>query len=125
MHWWPSRTSEEPLKKTEYSDNTTNRSEYCRIPREKWPQHTTRHGSNPNYTPALGIVPVNHLPAENGPRLLVERISYSHQYDSRTKPNEPIRGKLHGSLVWDTLYPVTNLNGANDDGSSMPPAASP
>ncbi|XP_071963550.1 ciliary microtubule inner protein 6-like [Antedon mediterranea] len=123
-HWWPSRTSDEPLKKHEYSYSTTNRSDYGDKQSHRYQQQISRHGSNPNSRPANGIVPVTHLPPENGPRLLVEKISYNHQYNARAKPTEPIRGKLHGSLVWDTLYPVNCDDGASD-GSSMPPAVSP
>ncbi|CAJ0937487.1 unnamed protein product [Ranitomeya imitator] len=34
------------------------------------------------------------------PKLLLEEISFLHQYDSRLTPNEPIRGKRHGGFVW-------------------------
>lgn len=102
-HWWPSRTSEDPHKVPKYSQNSTNRADY-----KQWSGITSdgRHGNNPHKTATSGIVPVNHLPAQNGPRLIVERISYQHGYDSRKSPNQPQRGKLHGNFVWDVLHPV-------------------
>lgn len=45
-----------------------------------------------------GIVP---LIDERSAKGSSERISFKHQYNSRTDPNEPIRGKLHGSFVWE------------------------
>ena len=46
---------------------------------------------------ALGIVPVTELPASH---IKTERISFKHQFDARNNMRQ--RGKLHGSLVWDT-----------------------
>ncbi|XP_029449302.1 uncharacterized protein C2orf73 homolog isoform X2 [Rhinatrema bivittatum] len=41
------------------------------------------------------------------PKILQEQISFQHQYDSRTSPNEPIRGKRHGAFVWTEIKPVS------------------
>ncbi|XP_072031126.1 uncharacterized protein [Amphiura filiformis] len=103
-HWWPSRTSEEPHNIPICCESSTNRADFKKL--DKVSPSPTRHGYNPHAAPSKGIVPVNHLPAQNGPRLLVERISYQHAYDSRKPSNLPQRGKLHGNFVWDVLHPV-------------------
>ncbi|PIK58265.1 hypothetical protein BSL78_04852, partial [Apostichopus japonicus] len=102
--WWPTSSAQAPnSQKPKYSQNTTSRGDYVR--------HThlsplaTRHSSNPHNYASKGAVPVTHLPSERGPRLLVEHISYQHQYNSRQSPSLPTRGKLHGSFVWDVLHP--------------------
>ncbi|KAJ8044545.1 hypothetical protein HOLleu_07325 [Holothuria leucospilota] len=108
-NWWPSPTStEEKQKLPKHSCNTTNRGDYIR--HNAVPPLATRHSSNPNCYPSRGIVPVTRLPSDRGPRLLVEHISYQHQYNSRTTPSLPIRGKLHGSFVWDVLHPVSETS---------------
>lgn len=47
--------------------------------------------------PASGIAPGITTSTKEP---LIEKISFKHAYDSRANPNEPIRGKLHGSFVW-------------------------
>ncbi|XP_038073924.1 uncharacterized protein C2orf73 homolog [Patiria miniata] len=106
--WWKWQVGNgEVVKRTppKYSYHSTNRDQF-RTP-EKPQLGQTRHGSNPGTYASSGIVPVTRLPSEKGPRLLVEHISYDHQYNSRTNPSEPIRGKKHGSIVWDCLHPVS------------------
>ncbi|XP_078000650.1 uncharacterized protein LOC144453251 [Glandiceps talaboti] len=103
--WWPSRTSSEPMKKPTYSKASTMRSDYEYSDKSK-SAGLTRHGCNPHTDAAHGIVPINGLYPKKGPRLLVEHISYEHQYDSRNSANNPVRGKRHGSFVWDILHPV-------------------
>ncbi|XP_070577626.1 uncharacterized protein C2orf73-like [Ptychodera flava] len=115
--WWPSRTSNEPLKKPPYRDDSTMRKDF-QYSSESKPSGLTRHGCNPNIHAAHGIVPINHLHSKRGPRLLVEKISYEHQYDSRHSTNNPIRGKRHGSFVWDILHPVTPPQGQRSSASS-------
>ncbi|XP_071791255.1 ciliary microtubule inner protein 6-like [Asterias amurensis] len=104
--WWKWKEGQGEVKKVvpKYSYNSTNRDQF-RTP-EKAQSGQTRHGSNPS-THTSGIVPITSLPSEKGPRLLVEHISYQHQYDSRTNPSQPIRGKKHGSFVWDCFHPVS------------------
>nr|XP_039248428.1 uncharacterized protein C2orf73 homolog [Styela clava] len=99
--WWPSRTSDEPLKVPARTMNTVQRSDY---------QHSapvrgnTRHSSNPFTIPSKGILPVNTPKTKEDPGdVLLEKISYRHDYNSRLDKNEPIRGKLHGSFVWDEV----------------------
>lgn len=104
--WWPSGASNEPLEKPQYSYDSTMRSNYQHNVAEDT-LGLTRHGCNPNVHPAHGIVPVNRLRSKRGPRLLVEHISYEHGYDSRSDPNNPARGKRHGSFVWDVMHPDT------------------
>ncbi|PIK36909.1 hypothetical protein BSL78_26264 [Apostichopus japonicus] len=98
-------SSSAKLPKPKYSQNTTSREEtmlgihIC---------VTSGYSSQLKPTQLCnlkGAVPVTHLPSERGPRLLVEHISYQHQYNSRQSPSLPTRGKLHGSFVWDVLHP--------------------
>jgi hypothetical protein len=108
--WTPSRDSTSggaaARPKPKYSYHSSNRDDY-RKP-EKPQAGQTRHGSNPaSGNLSHGIVPVTSLASAKGPRLLVEHISYDHQYNSRTNPSQPIRGKKHGSFVWDCLHPVS------------------
>ncbi|XP_022086113.1 uncharacterized protein C2orf73 homolog [Acanthaster planci] len=108
MWWkWRAGSGEETVERSvpKYSYNSTNRDE-LRKP-EKPQQGQTRHGSNPGSHAATGIVPVTSLQSQRGPRLLVEHISYDHQYNSRTNPSHPIRGKRHGTFVWDCLHPTS------------------
>jgi len=108
MWWkWQVGGDEATPKRTmpKYSYNSSNRDEYRKPERPQLGQ--TRHGNNPASCASTGIVPVTSLPSERGPRLLVEHISYNHQYNSRTNPSQPIRGKKHGSFVWDCFHPVS------------------
>lgn len=99
--WWPSRTSDEPLKEPPKSINTVQRSDFQRSAQS---QGNTRHGSNPFTIPAKGILPVNEPKrAGDAGDSLLESISFKHGYNSRLERNEPIRGKLHGSFVWNQL----------------------
>lgn len=99
-HWWPSRTSDQPLKKPEHTLDTTVRDDFQY--RGDKVGGNTRHSSNPNKVPAHGIAPVNLMREKDGKqRFWKEGISYEHQYNSRTDPQYPIRGKRHGSFVWD------------------------
>lgn len=97
--WWPSRTSDEPLKVPKFCKSTTQRMDF----KDHGPiRPIGRHSSNPNIARTQGILPVN-VPkrgAEAGD-VLREKISYLHGYNCRSNPNEPIRGRLHGSFVWD------------------------
>lgn len=103
--WWPSRVSNEPLQVPPRTDDTIYRADFQ--DREK-PTGSAfgslRHTSNPNTEPALGTVPVNFLRPKSGKqRFFKEKISYEHQYNSRHNTNYPIRGKRHGSFVWDQM----------------------
>lgn len=104
-HWWPSRVSKESLQLPPRTNNTIYRSDF--LERER-PSSTgfgsTRHMANPHKEPALGTVPVNFLrPRDGQQRFFKEKISYEHQYNSRYDANYPIRGKRHGSFVWDPM----------------------
>lgn len=98
--WWPSRTSKEPLKIPPHTLDSTVREDYQY--RGGSMRRNTRHGSNTDIKSALGSVPVNHLREPNGEqRVWKEGLSYEHQYNCRLDPSYPIRGKRHGSFVWD------------------------
>lgn len=103
--WWPSRVSNEPLQVPPRTNDTIYRGDF--VERERTAEITfgsLRHTSNPNKEPALGTVPVNFLRPKSGKqRFFKEKISYEHQYNSRNNPNYPIRGKRHGSFVWDQM----------------------
>ncbi|XP_054758517.2 uncharacterized protein C2orf73 homolog [Lytechinus pictus] len=104
-HWWPSRENPNTNKNPVYTKDTISRSDYKTY--KNRPQGQTRHGSNPNTMPAHGPVPVTQLANPTGPRLLMERISYQHGYDSRKTNNLQQRGKLHGNFVWDVFHPTS------------------
>jgi len=97
--WWPSRTSDEPLKVPKFCKSTTQRIDF----KDHGPiRPIGRHSSNPYVSVTHGILPVNVPKREADPGdLLREKISYLHGYNCRSNPNEPIRGRLHGSFVWD------------------------
>merc|ERR550532_1844050 len=62
---------------------------------------------NPNQEPARGAIPVNFLRKPDGKqKFWKEGISYEHQYNSRLDPQYPVRGKRHGSFVWDEIPQV-------------------
>lgn len=120
-NWWPSRVSEEEMMKPNYTKTTTQRSDYQHsAPANR----NTRHGSNPFVIPTKGIsenlvinisleglnlllqfliyesiffisAPVNVPLRKDDPgRIVLERISYNHDYNARLERNEPIRGKV-------------------------------
>ncbi|XP_071163861.1 uncharacterized protein [Mytilus edulis] len=105
--WWPSRTSDEPLQIPPKTKDTIYREGYMRDSPFS-ARGFTRHEANPNKNAAHGVVPVNFLGATDGQkRIFQEKISFEHQYNSRSDPNYPIRNKFqkyplrHGSFVWD------------------------
>ncbi|XP_007465747.1 PREDICTED: LOW QUALITY PROTEIN: uncharacterized protein C2orf73 homolog [Lipotes vexillifer] len=56
--------------------------------------------------PSYGIVPLASPDASAElQKNFIERISFSHQYDARKTPNEPIRGKRHGVFVQTEIKP--------------------
>eukprot|EP00062_Callorhinchus_milii_P008008 gi/632950398/ref/XP_007890694.1/ PREDICTED: uncharacterized protein C2orf73 homolog [Callorhinchus milii] len=62
----------------------------------------------PSYPPN-GLLPcfpqVNPEEPQSMPNIFRERISFIHQYDARTWPNEPIRGRRHGAFVQTEINP--------------------
>lgn len=105
-HWWPSRVSDEPLKVPDRTKDTIYREDFDQKQTSSAAFGSRRHTANPNTEPALGTVPVNFLKARDGQqRLFKEKISYEHQYNSRSDPNYSIRSKRHGTFVWDQLPP--------------------
>lgn len=102
--WWPSRTSNEPLREPPRTNDTIYRGDFAEKEKSGVSFGSLRHTANPNKEPALGTVPVNFLKARDGKqRLFKEKISYEHQYNSRKDPNYPVRAKRHGSFVWDQM----------------------
>ncbi|XP_040589155.1 uncharacterized protein C2orf73 homolog [Mesocricetus auratus] len=58
--------------------------------------------------PTCGIVPLTCLSSSGEHEdNFVEYISFIHQYDARKTPNEPIRGKRHGTFVQRAIKPPT------------------
>ncbi|XP_042189088.1 uncharacterized protein C2orf73 [Callorhinchus milii] len=87
-----------------YSKDTTQRHDFQSSTCKPNPQ--TRHGCNPHRFPTFGIVPqVNPEEPQSMPNIFRERISFIHQYDARTWPNEPIRGRRHGAFVQTEINP--------------------
>lgn len=58
----------------------------------------TRHGSNPNSSHAVGIVPItdlsNYSKANEQQRVFVDKVSFEQGYDSRNENNYPMRGRV-------------------------------
>ncbi|XP_043911072.1 uncharacterized protein C2orf73 homolog [Protopterus annectens] len=103
-HWWPSGTSHTEQHKPKYSKQSTQRMDYQNL--ENWPLPKRRYNMNPNRSPASGIVPLaDSRTPHSAPKILLEKVSYHHQYNSRASPNEPIRGKRHGAFVWSEINP--------------------
>lgn len=65
-----------------------------------------RHSNNPNTQQAAGIVPItdykNYAP-DNQERLLVDRVSFENQYDSRDPNNYPLKGKVRKTKFYRKL----------------------
>ncbi|ELU08861.1 hypothetical protein CAPTEDRAFT_225399 [Capitella teleta] len=103
-NWWPHQSSTEPHAPAPYTFNTTVREDFQY--HGAGVKRSTRHSCNPDKQPALGSVPVNFLRKSDGKqRLLKEGFSYEHQYNCRTDPQYPPRGKRHGAFVWDEFSP--------------------
>ncbi|XP_053565318.1 uncharacterized protein C2orf73 homolog [Bombina bombina] len=102
MDWWPNNEENLSLHKPSYDRTTTQRNDYRKLVYTCSPQ--TRHGCNPHKFPLRGIAPLASPRTKiRLPKLLQEEISYVHKYDSRSTPNEPIRGKRHGAFVWKEI----------------------
>ncbi|CAH1261535.1 C2orf73 [Branchiostoma lanceolatum] len=116
--WWPDKVPDDSRKQPNFDPSTTQRADY--LLKDGTPPGQTRHASNPNTAPAHGIAPVTFLRprSADGPRILLEQISYQHQYNSRLDPNEPIRAKRHGSFVWSNLKPSVQSEFSSEAGSS-------
>ncbi|XP_075056843.1 ciliary microtubule inner protein 6 [Mixophyes fleayi] len=115
VEWWPCDQQSSSLHKPSYDRVTTQRNDFCNL---AYSGRQTRHGCNPYKAPLHGIVPLASPRSRNRlPKLLQEEISFLHQYDSRLTPNEPIRGKRHGSFVWREIK--TESGSVVPQGSSL------
>ncbi|XP_063774716.1 uncharacterized protein C2orf73 homolog [Pseudophryne corroboree] len=95
--WWPTEQSSVSLHKPPYDLMTTQRTDFYEQP---YCGRQTRHGNNPSSPPPQGIVPLASPKGQDRlPKLFQEQISFTHQYNSRVTPNEPIRGKRHGCFL--------------------------
>ncbi|XP_071500066.1 ciliary microtubule inner protein 6-like [Diadema antillarum] len=121
VHWWPSRANQNTNTIPVYTKDTVSRGDFRK--HADPPPRQTRHGSNPNKVAAQGPVPITNLPNPTGPRLLVEHISYEHGYDSRKADNQPQRGKLRGSFVWDVLHPMAKADSTASNAQTFAPVA--
>ncbi|XP_025104613.1 uncharacterized protein LOC112570412 [Pomacea canaliculata] len=91
------------VHKPTYTKDSTYRNEFM-YTKQLAPKPHFRHSANPNQKPACGVVPVNMLHEMDGTEhFYKERLSFEHQYNSRTDPNYPIRGKRHGAFVVDRI----------------------
>ncbi|CAO2640941.1 Uncharacterized protein C2orf73 homolog [Lemmus lemmus] len=104
--WWFHSEMKEPVSQPPYDTKSTQRSDF-QIPACPLVL-PVRHSRMQK--PSCGIVPLTCLGLsgehENN---FVECISFIHQYDSRRSPNEPIRGKRHGTFVQREIKPQTLL----------------
>lgn len=90
-NWWPNKipTAEQP--KSNYSLDSTSRSDYKPIDIANYlksSQEETQHLIDIKKSKATGH----------------EKISFKHQYNSRLPNNQPERGKLHGSFINGEIY---------------------
>ncbi|CAK8676481.1 unnamed protein product [Clavelina lepadiformis] len=90
--WWPTESVEYQLKVPHQSDDTTQRIDFVN---HKSYTGNSRHSSNPLIIPTKGILPVttSKTKADAGD-VLLEKISYAHNYNCRLDPSEPRRGKV-------------------------------
>uniref|UniRef100_A0A8C6RTK8 RIKEN cDNA 4930505A04 gene n=1 Tax=Nannospalax galili TaxID=1026970 RepID=A0A8C6RTK8_NANGA len=100
-NWWPHDEAVHASQPS-YDTNSTQRSDFqkpaCTL--------TLPVKHNRMQKPSCGIVPLV-CPDASGEHEnnFVEYISFIHQYDSRKTPNEPIRGKRHGTFVQREIKP--------------------
>ncbi|XP_027244026.1 uncharacterized protein C2orf73 homolog isoform X2 [Cricetulus griseus] len=101
--WWLQSEEAEPVSQPPYDTKSTQRSDFQKpaCPLVLPVKHKMQK-------PSCGIVPLTCLSSsgeqENN---FEEYISFIHQYDSRKTPNEPIRGKRHGTFVQRAIKPPT------------------
>uniref|UniRef100_H2YH35 Uncharacterized protein n=1 Tax=Ciona savignyi TaxID=51511 RepID=H2YH35_CIOSA len=96
--WWPRMEGKESKPQPCYTRCTTQRADYQRHNLED------RVSNAGNQNPNKNIVPLTSTDCrKRSGEVLLEKISYRHNYNSRLDPSEPIRGKLHGSFVWDQV----------------------
>uniref|UniRef100_A0A8C5KSC4 RIKEN cDNA 4930505A04 gene n=1 Tax=Jaculus jaculus TaxID=51337 RepID=A0A8C5KSC4_JACJA len=101
-NWWSYGESLVHVFQPPYDTSSTQRSDFQRptcplvLP--------VRH--NKMQKPSCGIVPVVCLDASRKCKnSFIEYISFTHQYDARKSPNEPIKGKRHGTFVQREIKP--------------------
>uniref|UniRef100_A0A8C8RDW2 Chromosome 2 open reading frame 73 n=1 Tax=Pelusios castaneus TaxID=367368 RepID=A0A8C8RDW2_9SAUR len=103
-HWWPSEEPRVYHYSPPYDRQSTQRNDFqkpaCTL------LSSTKYSRK--VQPSCGIVPLATPRTSTGfPKILQERISFIHQYNARKSPNEPIRGKRHGTFVWTEIKPVS------------------
>jgi len=105
--WWPARANPGELVVPPYAEDTHYRNDYISRLGDR-PSGSGRHTANVGREPALGTIPVNYLREKDGSqRLYKEGVSYEHQYNCRSDPQYPIRGKRHGAFVWSRMDPMS------------------
>ncbi|XP_066553315.1 uncharacterized protein C2orf73 homolog isoform X2 [Amia ocellicauda] len=105
FNWWPSGSEQNMKCSPSYSKDSTQRNDFQQ--RQQFYTPSTRHGNNPFKSPSSGIVPtVSHVAT---PKVLQERMSFIHQYDSRKFENQQYQGKRHGAFVWTEIKPASGL----------------
>ncbi|XP_062304244.1 uncharacterized protein C2orf73-like isoform X2 [Osmerus eperlanus] len=114
--WWPESVDNDLRVKAPYSIDTTQRKDYQAIHQTLTP---VRHVTNNNRMAASGIFPTLH--PLGSPKVLLESMSFIHQYDCRKLQDQPYQGRHHGTFVWREVNP----KGAStflSVGGSRPPA---
>ncbi|XP_055755385.1 uncharacterized protein C2orf73 homolog isoform X2 [Salvelinus fontinalis] len=99
-HWWPNTSYHDASTQAPYRKDSTQRHDYQAIQQT---HALVRHGRNNNRVPASGIVPM--LSSIGSPKVLLEHMSFIHQYDSRKLQDQPYQGMRHGALVWSEAGP--------------------
>ncbi|KAK6300194.1 hypothetical protein J4Q44_G00282920 [Coregonus suidteri] len=99
-HWWPNTSYHDVSTQAPYRKDSTQRKDYQAIQQT---HALVRHGRNNNRVPASGIIPI--LSPIGSPKVLLEHMSFIHQYDSRKLQHQPYQGRRHGALVWSEAGP--------------------
>nr|XP_012633263.1 uncharacterized protein C2orf73 homolog [Microcebus murinus] len=100
--WWPHGKALEPAFRPPYDTKSVQRSDFQKptCPLVLPVKHSKMQ------KPSCGIVPLASPDASAELQSsFVEYISFTHQYDARKTPNEPIRGKRHGVFVQREIKP--------------------
>ncbi|XP_017577409.1 uncharacterized protein C2orf73 homolog isoform X1 [Pygocentrus nattereri] len=124
FHWCSNSLDRDVARKTVYSKDSTQRRDYQAITCTP----VVRFKEGRNRPPATGIIPT--LSPLGQPKILVEHMSFIHQYDSRRLQDQPYQGKRHGAFVWTergvrgpgTFQSVEGLNSSQHAPLSLPSA---
>ncbi|KAJ8366110.1 hypothetical protein SKAU_G00149410 [Synaphobranchus kaupii] len=119
--WWPNGSDQMVTPKAPYSRDSIQRSDFQAPQNSSTP--CTRRGCNPQNSAASGIVPTLS-PAEEQ-KVLQERISFIHQYNSRRLKDQPFQGKEGGAAFLRSEPPGRGGNGVTSPQLGLLPTPTP